>query len=158
MLLIPDAMGIKEWVNNAYQWYSDSTVKQVIDKSLVWGVDVMLAAFFLLGDTRLMAIVALCIISIGRIIAGIGRAAGLAQALRQYRIFSWSLLWKTLVSMNIRIACSFLFVLAAAVMLVFEGELGAFRASIVLLCAVLGTVGAVVADANVVLSLSLIHI
>ncbi len=137
MLLIPDAMGIKEWANDAYQWYKDSTVKQVIDKSLVWGVDVVLAAFFLLGDTRVMAIVAFCIL-------GIFRAAGLVQALRQYTKFRELL--------DIRIACSLLFVLAAAVMLVIEGELGAFRASIVLLCAVLGTVGAVVADTDVALS------
>lgn len=154
MLLIPGAMGIKEWFARQLEWYADgvnqvktlykkSSVQQVMEKALVWGVDVVLAAFFLLGDTRVMAIVAFCIL-------GIFRAAGITLALRKFlKGFSWSLFWELL---NIRIACSLLFVLAAAVMLLIEGELGAFRASIVLLCAMLGTVGAVVADTDVVLS------
>lgn len=139
MLLIPDAMGIKEWANDAYQWYKDSTVKQVIDKSLVWGVDVVLAAFFLLGDTRVMAIVAFCILGMGRLLRP--RPALPRPFLSIWNAFSLD-----------RVVISAWFVLAAAVMLVIEGELGAFRASIVLLCAVLGTVGAVVADTNVSLS------
>ena len=138
MLLIPGAMGLYTRVK---KWYNDSTFREVIKKAISWGVDVVLAAFFLLGDTRVMASVALCILGVGQLFR---RVFIPRPALPRPFLSIWNALDRVVVSAA--------FVLTAAVMLVVKGELSAFRASIVLLCAVLGTVGAVVADTDVGLS------